>query len=162
MGVSGVGKSTIGNLLSEKLGIPFFDGDDFHPEGNIKKMSAGQALNDDDRQGWLEKINLLAKDALKKRGCIIACSALKESYRNILSFGLNDSVTFVFLSGSFEQIKKRIDSRGGHYMRSDLLKSQFDILEEPEVAIKIDINFKPKEIVGIIENKIIEKVQFGF
>ncbi|WP_343328370.1 NADP-dependent phosphogluconate dehydrogenase [Polaribacter staleyi] len=161
MGVSGVGKSTIGNLLSEKLNIPFFDGDDFHPEENILKMSKGEALNDNDRLGWLQTLNKLAKEQLKKGGCIIVCSALKEKYRDILNAKIKENAKWVFLNGSFEQIKERVNNRKGHFMSSDLLKSQFDILETPKNAIDININLTPNNIVEMISKEILKKSEFG-
>ena len=95
MGVSGCGKSTIGKLLSQELNIPFFDGDDYHPESNIKKMSNGQALNDDDRSGWLETLNDLAKKQLTKNSCVVVCSALKKSYRDILNEGIQSNSKWI-------------------------------------------------------------------
>ncbi|MCH3885292.1 NADP-dependent phosphogluconate dehydrogenase [Tenacibaculum aquimarinum] len=161
MGVSGVGKSTIGNLLSEELNIPFFDGDDFHPEENILKMSKGLALNDNDRFGWLQKLNKLAVEQQSKNGAIIACSALKKSYRDILHSSIKESTKFVFLDGSFNQIKERINARKGHFMNSELLKSQFDTLEIPQNAIKIDISLTPHKIVKLISKEIVDKAEFG-
>ncbi len=161
IGVSGCGKSTIGKLLSQELDIPFFDGDDFHPKSNIKKMSSGQALNDDDRQGWLEALNDLAKKQLTKNSCVIVCSALKQSYRDILNTTIESSSKWVFLQGSFEQITDRINKREGHFMNSDLLKSQFDILEEPKNAIKIDISLTPNTIVEVIKKELTATSQFG-
>jgi len=161
MGVSGVGKSTIGNLLSKSLDIPFFDGDDYHPQSNILKMSKGEALNDSDRLGWLQTLNQLAIEELEKEGCVIVCSALKESYREILSTRIESNSKWVFLNGSFEQIKGRINNRKGHFMSSDLLQSQFDTLEEPKHAINIDISLTPKKIVEVISKELIEKSEFG-
>lgn len=161
MGVSGVGKSTIGNLLSEELNIPFFDGDSFHPEENILKMSKGLALNDNDRLGWLQKLNRLAIEQHSKKGGIIACSALKKSYRDILKTSIKESTKFVFLDGSFNQIKERINARKGHFMNSELLKSQFDTLEIPQNAIKIDISLTPHKIVKLISKEIVGKAEFG-
>lgn len=161
MGVSGVGKSTIGHLLSEQLNIPFFDGDDFHPKDNILKMSKGQALNDKDRLGWLRNLNQLAIKQLANKGCIIACSALKESYRDILSTNIKSSTKWIFLNGSFELIQQRINERKNHFMSADLLKSQFDTLEEPKNAIEIDINLMPNNIVNLIKMKLLNKSEFG-
>ena len=161
MGVSGVGKSTIGNLLSKELNLPFFDGDDFHPEDNILKMSKGEALNDDDRFGWLQTLNKLAIKQLENKGCIIVCSALKESYRAILNTNIKDSTKWIFLFGSFDQIKERVNSRKGHFMSSDLLKSQFDTLEEPQNAINVDISLTPNNIVKVIRKELLEKSEFG-
>lgn len=161
MGVSGVGKSTIGNLLSKQLNIPFFDGDDFHPEDNILKMANGEALNDNDRLAWLQILNKLAIKQLTDKGCIIVCSALKESYRDILNTDIERKSEWVFLHGSFDQIKERINNRKGHFMSSDLLKSQFDILEEPKNAINVDISLTPNNIIKVISNELLEKSEFG-
>ncbi len=153
MGVSGVGKSTIGHLLSNELKTPYFDGDDFHPEENILKMSNGTPLNDEDRFDWLVLLNKLALKQLEKNTCIIGCSALKQQYREILSNGIEQKVVWVHLSGTFEQIADRIQKRAGHFMDSGLLKSQFDILEPPKKAITVDISLTPKEIVkNILDN----------
>lgn len=151
MGVSGCGKSTIGKLLAQELDIPFFDGDDFHPKANIKKMSSGQPLNDDDRQGWLEALNKQAKKQIAKNSCVIVCSALKEKYRETLSVSINQEIKWVYLSGSFNQIYNRVNKRPDHFMPSDLLQSQFDALEEPKDALKIDISLSPEEIIKKIK-----------
>lgn len=161
MGVSGVGKSTIGSQLAKALGVPFYDGDDYHPKANIEKMEKGQPLTDDDRFGWLQQLNHLASDQLKIQGCVIACSALKESYRQILQKDIQGSVTWVFLSGTFETVKKRILARKNHFMGETLLQSQFDTLEEPHNAIKIDIRSTPDEIITVLKNTMQEKTQFG-
>ena len=161
MGVSGCGKSTIANLLSKELNIPFFDGDDYHPENNIKKMASGQALNDDDRQSWLETLNKLAKKQLSNNSCIIVCSALKEKYREILNRDISNKTNRIYLSGTFNQIKERINNRKGHFMSSDLLQSQFDILEEPKDCLKVDINQSPENIVKKIKDELMNKSEFG-
>ncbi len=153
MGVSGTGKSTIGTMLSESLDIPFYDGDDFHPDKNIKKMSAGLPLNDNDRKGWLEKLNALAKEQQSK-GAVIACSALKERYRAILRDSIEDFVHFIYLEGSFELIKSRMERRKGHFMPGDLLKSQFETLEPPTDAINISISYAPEKIVTLIKEQV--------
>src|SRR5690606_13394485 len=149
MGVSGCGKTTVGKLLAKALDIPFFDGDDFHPDSNIKKMEAGIPLNDDDRHGWLLTLNALAKKNLKKGG-IIACSALKVSYRRILDNGIEKNVIWVFLKGSFKTIYERMKKRKGHYMPPSLLQSQFDALEPPKHAPVLSILKTPEEIVDDI------------
>jgi len=161
MGISGCGKSTIGKLLSQDLKIPFFDGDDYHSENNIKKMSKELPLNDNDRQGWLESLNELAKKKLTNSSCIIACSALKESYRKILSFDIEGQTKWVHLSGSFESIYNRVNARKDHFMPSKLLQSQFDVLEEPKDALKVDINLTPDEIIKVIKEEVISKSEFG-
>jgi len=146
MGVSGSGKSVIGKLLSEKLSRPFYDGDDFHPEANVKKMGSGQPLNDEDRKEWLIALNKLALEH-RHEGAVIACSALKKNYRYLLQAGMGDCMVFVYLEGSFELIKSRLDNRKGHFMTSQLLQSQFDTLEVPSKAITVSIKESPTEMV---------------
>jgi len=161
MGVSGVGKSTVGKLLSKALNIPFFDGDDFHPAENITKMSEGLALNDTDRQGWLQTLNKLAVKQLRTTSCIIVCSALKKCYRDILQTNIKEHTKWVFLDGSYNQIKERIDKREGHFMNADLLRSQFDTLEPPMEALRINIDLSPLNIVDIISKELVKKSVFG-
>ena len=153
MGVSGTGKTTIGKLLAEALKLPFFDGDDFHPEENILKMSAGQPLNDSDREGWLIALNELAI-AHQSDGAIIACSALKEKYRQVLSSGIKDNIQFIFLEASFEQIKQRMQQRKDHFMPIELLQSQFDTLELPTEAIQVNVIQSTHAIVNQVLNQI--------
>ncbi|BAO75295.1 6-phosphogluconate dehydrogenase, decarboxylating [Winogradskyella sp. PG-2] len=161
MGVSGSGKSTLGKSLAKELTFPFFDGDDFHPEINVAKMSSGKALDDDDRQGWLETLNELAKKQLKTNSCVIVCSALKQKYRDILSQNISGETKWVHLSGTFEQIYERITNRSDHFMPSELLKSQFDILEKPKRAIQIDICLRPEQIIKKIKNELMITSEFG-
>ncbi|MBK5209284.1 MAG: NADP-dependent phosphogluconate dehydrogenase [Flavobacteriaceae bacterium] len=161
MGVSGVGKSTVGELLGKELAIPYFDGDDFHPKENVEKMSKGEPLNDNDRLGWLKTLNILAKEQLKKNSCIIGCSALKNNYRDIITNGIEKHSKWIFLEGSFAVIMERIKNRSDHFMPTELLKSQFDILEPPKNAININISLNPKEIVSTIVNKLNQKSEFG-
>ncbi|WP_222984379.1 gluconokinase [Flagellimonas meishanensis] len=153
MGVSGTGKTTVGKLLAEKLDLPFFDGDDFHPESNIEKMSVGIPLNDQDREGWLRALNQLAMDH-KLSGAVIACSALKESYRVILRNQMGILMRFIFLDGSFDLIKRRMEQRKGHFMPLELLQSQFDTLEIPENAISVSVDQTVEKIVSEILMKI--------
>lgn len=151
MGVSGSGKSTVGLALSQRTGIPFYDGDDFHPKANIEKMAAGQALDDEDRRGWLLAIRAFAAKKLEEgRSVIIACSALKASYRLLLAEGISHPVYWIYLKGSFDLIKKRITNRKGHFMPAALLPSQFDALEPPEGATVVDISRALPEIVDRI------------
>ncbi|MGM0580847.1 MAG: decarboxylating NADP(+)-dependent phosphogluconate dehydrogenase [Bacteroidota bacterium] len=161
MGVSGVGKTTVGKLLAQNLNIPFFDGDDFHPEHNIKKMASGQSLNDDDRQEWLKSLNKLAKEQSQESGCVIACSALKEKYRTLLENGLNKPPHWVYLEGSFDLISSRLKNRKGHYMPSNLLQSQFDTLEIPDNALTFNVDNPPEEIVEMIDQKLNDQAEFG-
>jgi carbohydrate kinase (thermoresistant glucokinase family) len=143
-GVSGSGKTTVGKLLAQQLNCPFYEGDDFHPVANIKKMESGHPLNDEDRMPWLESLRQLIEKSIKERQCaVIACSALKESYRKILSDGLSE-VRFVYLKASYEQIYPRLISRKGHFMPPELLKSQFETLESPKDAIVVDASQIPK------------------
>ena len=150
MGVSGSGKTTIGKKLSARIGQPFFDADDFHSEANKEKMRRGVPLTDDDREAWLIGINELAKSQMKKDGAIIACSALKEKYRKVLSDGISAPMLWIFLRGNYELIKKRMEARKDHYMPPALLTSQFDALEIPEECLAIDIANTADEIVETI------------
>ncbi len=161
MGVSGCGKSTIAKLLSDEMSIPYFDGDDFHPEQNVAKMTNGQPLNDEDRQGWLETLNRLAKNQLKTNSCIIVCSALKEKYRNTLSNTIENQVKWIHLTGDFDLISERLNNRQGHFMTSQLLQSQFDTLETPRNAIQVDISSSPQDIVKHIKNDLMKTSEFG-
>jgi len=154
MGVSGSGKTTIGKKLAARIGLPFFDGDDFHPPSNKEKMTLGIPLTDEDRKEWLTNMNALAKEQMKKEGAVVACSALKEKYRTILSSGITIPVYWVLLQGSFELIKKRMDERRDHFMPASLLASQFDALEIPRNCIVIDISAGPGEIVDTIISQI--------
>ncbi|MEL0635563.1 gluconokinase [Marinomonas sp. TI.3.20] len=147
LGVSGSGKSSIGQRLAEQLGYPFFDGDDYHSDANVKKMATGTPLNDADRMGWLATLNQLLKD---NQSAVIACSGLKPEYRDILRNGV-DQFAMVYLKGDIETIWQRHQKRDGHYFKGrGMLESQFATLVEPtsDEAIIIDIDQDVDAIVS--------------
>ena len=138
MGVSGSGKTTIGERLSTLTNIPFCDADDFHPEKNVTKMSAGIPLTDEDRSPWLRKLSKKISNWQLHKGAVLACSALKEVYRTILSD--NHTIHWVYLKCDYELLVIRLTQRQGHYMKSSLLRSQIETLEEPAYGLHIDSN----------------------
>ena len=143
MGVSGCGKTTIGQKLACELNWPFYDGDDFHPQFNLEKMSRGIALNDLDRAPWLNNLQQLINRLVHQgKSAIVACSALKNTYRTQLQSN-NKVIQFIYLKGSYSLIQARLNARKGHFMPSHLLKSQFDLLEDPTDSIVIDIHDPP-------------------
>jgi gluconokinase len=149
MGVSGCGKSTVGEALAQRLGSPFYDGDDYHPPENVAKMASGKPLDDTDRIPWLARLrNLIAAHLEKGETAVLACSALKKRYRDQLREG-NDGIQFVHLKGDFELIWRRMQARPGHYMKAEMLHSQFADLEEPDAdeAIIVDIANNVEAIV---------------
>jgi len=148
-GVSGCGKTTIGKHLAKALDCPFYDADDFHPQANIDKMASGKPLNDDDRKPWLEHLATKIKDWSTIGISVLACSALKESYREQLAIK-NNTIEWVFLEGNFKIIKDRMEARSNHFFKPNLLLSQFETLEAPKQAISVSVEKKPQEIVGII------------
>ena len=150
MGVSGCGKTTVGEALAEALQYRFFDADDFHPRQNIDKMARGEPLSDADRRPWLERLAELI-DIEKDRGIVLACSALKQSYRDILA--ANTVVTFIHLDGPLEMIAERMRRRK-HFMPPTLLESQFADLETPKDAIKISVDQTVPEILSAILQQI--------
>ena len=150
MGVSGCGKSTIGTLLAEKLALPFYDADDFHSPTNIEKMAQGTPLTDDDRKPWL---TLLADQIINwqaEGGAVLACSALKQSYRDILSSTTENSVKFVYLKGDKAVLTARLTNRNNHFMPANLLTSQLATLEPPEDAITVSLEKTVEEIISDI------------
>lgn len=148
MGVSGAGKTTVGSLLADDLGWPFHEGDDFHPPANIARMAGGVALTDRDRRPWLDAIaGLIRRLDESDESAIIACSALKASYRERLRVGARPAVRFVYLQVDFESLRTRLEEREFHFMDTDLLTSQFADLEEPEDAVVVDATLEPEEIV---------------
>ena len=150
MGVAGSGKTTIGKVLAARLGWDFYDADDFHPAENISKMASGIPLSDDDRSPWLDKLHTLISSCLKEnQPGVLACSALKEHYRQILLTG-NSDVRIVFLKADRDLIKKRMVTRSGHYMKPGMLESQFEALDEPVNGLVIDASLPVDEIVSQI------------
>ncbi|HNB41701.1 MAG TPA: gluconokinase [Anaerolineales bacterium] len=153
MGVSGSGKTTVGAKLAQELGWSFYDADDFHSEANREKMAQGMALNDEDRAEWLASLRGLIRKHLEEgSSCVLACSALKQRYRDTLA--VNEKVRFAYLRGSFEQIETRMKRRKDHYMPVQLLQSQFEALEEPLDAVIVDISHTPEDIIHIIRKGI--------
>jgi gluconokinase len=147
MGVSGSGKSTVGAALAQRLRVPFADADDFHPAANVAKMTAGHALDDEDRRPWLEAIGEWLSE--HRDGAVVSCSALKRAYRDQLR-GHLPTIRFVHLDGSREVIARRQASRPGHFMPASLLDSQFATLEplEPdEEGVVIDVDQSVDDIV---------------
>lgn len=150
MGVSGSGKTTVGKALAHELGWAFFDGDDYHLERNVAKMRSGIPLTDDDRRDWLLSLAKLISDNLGRSSPgVLACSALKQQYRDLLSVD-PEGVKFVYLKGTRELISARLHDRTEHFMKAGLLDSQFDALEEPLDALTVDINLSPEEIAELI------------
>jgi carbohydrate kinase (thermoresistant glucokinase family) len=147
-GVSGSGKTTIGRLLGQALGIPFADGDDFHPSANIAKMQAGIPLQDEDRWPWLDAIRSYAAKAVLESSAVIACSALKETYRQKLAAGLpTGSVFWAHLQGDFATLHPRLAARQGHFMPPGLLESQFEAYEPPREGLLLDVGKPAEEVV---------------
>jgi gluconokinase len=153
MGVTGAGKTTIGRALATSLGWEFHDGDDLHTEASKRKMHGGAALDDSDRAPWLSALRKLIQALLSEgRNGVIACSALKQSYRDELVVDPN-SVKIVYLNGSKQVIAERLRKRADHFMNPVLLQSQFDTLEEPRDAIVVDVTMAPEAIVNAIIKK---------
>lgn len=151
MGVSGSGKSTIGLKLADLTGLTFIEADDYHPAKNVAKMSKGVPLNDEDRFPWLEALHQqLVRH--QNKGCILACSALKESYRERLTLQLKAEVIWIFLKGEYDLIAERLHAREGHFMNPVLLESQFQSLEAPENAQLIDISNSFESIIKQIKS----------
>jgi carbohydrate kinase (thermoresistant glucokinase family) len=150
MGPMGCGKTTIGKMLAEKLGWSFHDGDDFHPQENVEKMRAGIALTDEDRKLWLEKLHANVRDWLRDRqNTILACSALKQAYRDMLGVD-QKTVRTVYLKGSYELLRERVEERQHPYMDKNLLRSQLDTLEEPRDGLTVDISATSEIVITTI------------
>ena len=150
MGPMGCGKTTIGKMLAAELGWVFCDADDAHPEKNIAKMAAGIALTDEDRKPWLEKLQAKIERRLARgENAILACSALKQDYRDILGVDQKEVKT-VYLKGSFDLLSQRIQNRRHLYMDNALLQSQLDTLEEPKDGLRVDISAPRERVVRTI------------
>ncbi|MEA3325827.1 MAG: gluconokinase [Chloroflexota bacterium] len=150
MGISGCGKTTIGEKLAHTLNIPYYEGDAFHPPSNVEKMSHGIPLTDEDRKSWLAALAIVinAKINTGEKG-VLACSALKEKYRDQLRVD-PEKVQFIYLKGSYDLIYSRMKQRQGHYMPADLLRSQFKDLQEPDDIFTVNIKQTPGEILAEI------------
>lgn len=152
-GVSGCGKSLIGKKLALDLKFKFIEGDDLHSNENIEKMNNNIPLNDNDREIWIKDINAEI-NRLKNKNVVVACSALKEAYRQALINGVHGDIHWFCLKGTFDLIKKRLDSREDHFFKSDLLDSQFNIIEYPDYCKFIDITESPDIIVEKIKSEL--------
>jgi len=156
MGVSGAGKTRIGKRLAAALAWSFYEGDDYHSQSNVEKMSQGIALTDADRAPWLDALHELIGELLAHdESAVLTCSALKRAYRERLSYG-HDGVRLVYLYGSYELIRQRLKERRGHFMKADLLASQFEALEAPDASegvLTVDVSQKPQRIVEAIKRE---------
>jgi len=153
MGVSGSGKTTVGELLASELRWEFADGDDFHPAANVEKMGHGIPLTDADRAPWLKTLRAMCAGWIAEgKNAVLACSALKRAYREILQ--VSPEVKVVYLRGAPELLHRRLHERHGHFMTERMLASQLEALEEPDDAIVVDIDRSPAEIVAEIRAKL--------
>ena len=160
MGVSGSGKTTVGKRLAGRLDWPFYDGDDFHPQANIDKMARGEPLTDADRWPWLDAIHAHMVDLIEQgQSAVIAASALKRVYRERLRGALFDAIQFVYLKGSYDLIHRRMTDRPDHFFDADLLRSQFNALQEPasDAALIVPVD----QPVDAVTDAIIEQLALG-
>lgn len=145
-GVSGTGKTTIGSGIADRLDLPFFDADNFHPKENIEKMSQGLPLDDGDRLPWLRALAELLVRSEPTGGAVLACSALKESYRELLK--VQENMHWIHLKGDRDLIWRRMLARKNHYMKAGMLDSQFATWEEPSYGLKLNIHHTPEEMLS--------------
>ena len=154
MGVSSSGKTTVGKVIAQRLHAPYLEGDDYHPPANIKKMSAGIPLTDDDRWPWLDAVGKAMHDAAGPKGVAVgSCSSLRRAYRDRLVAAAGEPIVFVYLDGSYDEIDARMKARTGHFMPESLLKSQFATLEPPgsdENAIDVPIAATPDMVADVV------------
>lgn len=159
MGVSGSGKTTVGRALAQEIGAPFYDGDDFHPAENVSKMANGIPLDDEDRYPWLLRLrNLIAEHLARRETAVVACSALKKAYRDLLRQG-NEGVEVIYLQGSLDLIWQRMKGRQAHYMKADMLKSQFETLEPPSPHHTLIVDIE--QPVDVIVRRIVQHYGLG-
>jgi gluconokinase len=152
IGVSGSGKTTIGQRLAHELSFEFYDADDFHSPANREKMRQGIALTDADRAPWLSALSdLVDRLQSQHKNGVLACSALKQVYRNQLS---RPEVRWVYLRGDYDLIRSRLENRAGHFFDPELLGSQFAALEEPRDAVTVDVDATPERIVQEIRSRL--------
>jgi len=155
MGVSGSGKTTIGKLLAEQLGWSFVEADDYHPVTNVEKLRRGIPLTDEDRRPWLAALRHRVDEACARgEDVVLACSALKHAYQDYLERDASDCVQYVYLHGSEELIRHRLAARRGHFMNPNLLHSQFETLEPPVDAIRVDVAPAPEAVAAEIREKL--------
>ena len=146
MGVTACGKTTIGKILAQQLSLPFIEGDNFHPKENIVKMSSGVPLTDEDRYPWLRALSNELHVQEQKKGAVLACSALKEHYREILQQGVQKKIIWVYLEASEKTLRERMKDRKGHFMPEELLRSQLETLEIPAYAYNFSVEKDPETI----------------
>jgi gluconokinase len=155
MGVSGSGKTTVGKILAAQLGWRFVEADDYHPPANIEKLRRGDPLTDSDRRPWLEQLRRVIDGACEGgRDLVVACSALKHAYQEYLEHDASRCVHYVYLHGSEELIRQRMAERKGHFMNPKLLHSQFETLEPPEHAVRVEVSASPESIAAEIRKQL--------
>ena len=155
MGVSGCGKTAVGKLLADRIAFPFHDADDFHSQGNMEKMSGGVPLTDEDRVPWLFDLAVHVAQWNRRGGAVLACSALKKQYRDMLDWNGKEEVAYIYLKGDRGLILDRMKTRTGHFFPPELLDSQLQALEEPDNAVTVTIEKRPDDICSEIISEII-------